>query len=103
MIHLAIYELDAALEEDFARWYEADHAPAMLSRPGWRSVRRYQCTDGQPYASIYELDDDVSTEPHIEAAPFRGGPFVARGVRTITRGPIRRSIGPAPRPPPASG
>jgi hypothetical protein len=81
MLHLAIYELDPALEADFARWYEAEHTSGILSRPGWRSMRRYQCTDGQPYASIYEVDDDVPTEPHIEAAPFRGGPFVARGLR----------------------
>jgi hypothetical protein len=97
MIHLATYEVEPALEEDYARWYEAEHVPAMLSRPGWRSLRRYRCTDGQPYASIYELDDGLPVEPHMSEAPFRGGPFVARGLRSYharTYREIRRSGSP---------
>lgn len=82
MIHLAIYEVEPALEEAFTGWYEAEHVPAMLSRTGWQSLKRYRCTDGQPYASLYELDDALPTEPHISEAPFRGGPFVARGLRS---------------------
>jgi hypothetical protein len=82
VIHLSVYEVEPALEEPFARWYEAEHVPAMLSRPGWRSLRRYRCTEGQPHASIYELDDDLPVEPHISEAPFRHGPFVARGLRS---------------------
>ena len=82
MIHLAIYEVDPALEDAFSRWYETEHVPVMLSRPGWRSARRYRCTDGQPYASLYELDDELPVEPHISEAPFRAGPFVARGLRS---------------------
>lgn len=82
MIHLAIYEVEPALGDAFFAWYEAEHVPAMLSRPGWRSARRYRCTDGQPYASIYELDDELPVEPHLSAAPFRSGPFTARGLRS---------------------
>jgi hypothetical protein len=82
MIHLAMYEVEAGVEGDFACWYETEHVPAMLSRPGWNAMRRYRCTDGQPYASIYELDDDLQSEPHISEAPFRSGPFVARGLRS---------------------
>jgi hypothetical protein len=77
-----MYELEPDLEDAFSRWYEAEHIPRILSRPGWRGVRRYRCTDGQPHASIYELDDELPIKPHISEAPFRRGPFVARGLRS---------------------
>lgn len=97
MIHLAVYEVEPAVEQAFVDWYECEHAPAMLSQPGWQSLRQYRCSDGQPYASIYEVDDELPVEPHVSAAPFRGGPFVARGLRSYharTWREIRRSGNP---------
>ena len=65
MIHVAIFEVESAVEQDFKQWYEEEHVPKMLERPGWWRMRRYQCTDGAPYASLYELDDDVPLQPFI--------------------------------------
>jgi hypothetical protein len=81
VIHLSIYDLEAEREREFGAWYEREHARAMLAREGWRRLRRYRCTDGQPFASLYDLDDGVATEPHLSAAPFRSDRFAARGVR----------------------
>jgi hypothetical protein len=81
LIHLAVFDLDADAEERFTSWYEAEHVPRMLARPGWRRMLRYRCTDGAPLLSLYELDDDVAVVPHISEAPFRSGQFAARGIR----------------------
>ena len=81
VIHLALYTLDAHREDEFTAWHVQEHVPAMLARHGWQRVLHYRCTDGQPFLSIYELDDDVPTDPHISAAPFRTDLFAARGLR----------------------
>jgi hypothetical protein len=81
MIHLAIYTVEYDREDEFGSWYETEHAPSMLGRPGWTRLRRYRCSDGQPLISLYDLDDDTPTEPLISAAPFRSNRFAARGVR----------------------
>jgi hypothetical protein len=81
LIHLALYTVESDLEEEFGTWYETEHAPEVLRRAGWRRMWRYQCVDGQPFASLYELDDDLPTEPHLSAAPFRSNRFAARGLR----------------------
>jgi hypothetical protein len=81
VIHLAMFELEPAREEEFGAWYEAEHVPAMLQRPGWRRLRRYRCTDGQPLVSLYDLDDGVALDPPLSEAPFRSGRFAARGIR----------------------
>lgn len=81
MIHLALFDVESELENAFLRWYEAEHAPSILSRPGWRRLSHYRCLDGHPFLSLYELDDDLPLQPSLSAAPFRHGPFTARGVR----------------------
>jgi hypothetical protein len=81
VIHLARFELEAAREAEFGDWYETEHAPAMLARPGWRRLRRYLCTDGRPHLSLYDLDDDVALTPSVSEAPFRADRFAARGIR----------------------
>lgn len=81
MIHLASFDLVANVEDEFTHWYETEHVPCMLSRPGWLRMRRYRCTDGSPLLSLYELDDDVPLMPRVSEAPFRDGPFKAQGIR----------------------
>ena len=81
MIHLALFELEADAEQEFDRWYEREHVPRTLERPGWLRMRRYRCTDGRPLLSLYDLDDALPTEPHLSEAPFRSGRFEARGIR----------------------
>jgi hypothetical protein len=81
MIHLAIFDLESEREREFGQWYEAEHVQAMLARDGWRRLRRYRCSDGQPFVSIYDIDDDVPTQPLLSEAPFRSDRFAARGIR----------------------
>lgn len=81
LIHVALYDLEPELEHGFGRWYQSEHVPHMLERPGWVHMWRYRCTDGQPYVSIYELEQTVPTELHISEAPFRSDRFAARGLR----------------------
>jgi hypothetical protein len=76
-----MYDLEQERLADFGHWYETKHVPLMLERRGWRRMRRYQCKDGQPFVSLYELDDDVPVDLPISEAPFRSGRFAARGLR----------------------
>jgi hypothetical protein len=82
LIHLAVFELEADAEAAFDRWYEGEHVPRMLERPGWQRMRRYRCTDGQPLIAIYDVDDALPVEPRLSEAPFRGDRFATRGIRS---------------------
>lgn len=81
MIHLARFELEANRETDFGVWYETEHVPAMLARPGWHRMRRYLSTDGRLHMSLYDIDDQEAGGLHISEAPFRSDRFAARGIR----------------------
>lgn len=81
MIHLAIYDLETSQVDEFTHWHEAEHVPATLARPGWTRMRTYRCTDGQPFVSVYDVDDDLATDPGLSAAPYRSDRFAARGIR----------------------
>lgn len=82
MIHWAALDLEDGCEPEFWRWYEGEHVPKMLERPGWRRIRRYECIGAAPrFVSVYDLDDDVATDGWISEAPYREGPFVSRGIR----------------------
>jgi hypothetical protein len=81
MIHTACLDVEAAHERDFGRWYEEEHVPSVLTRPGWQRMRRYECMDGQPrYVSIYDLDPAV-VEGSLSEAPYRSCRFARRGIR----------------------
>jgi len=81
VIHLAMFDLEARAEEEFNSWYESEHVPSVLERPGWLRMARYRCTDGAPLLSLYDLDDNVEVTPHLSEAPFRSDRFSARGIR----------------------
>jgi hypothetical protein len=85
VIHLSLFDIESAVVEEFTAWYESEHVPRMLERPGWMRMCRYRCTDGAPFLSLYELEPDVPLVPPLTAAPFRsGGTFAARGLRNYT-------------------
>lgn len=84
MIHLALFDIDAALDEEFMRWYETEHVPRMLERPGWTRMCCYRCTDGAPLLSLYDLDPNFRLVPRLSEAPFRTGAFAARGLRNYS-------------------
>jgi hypothetical protein len=81
LIHLALFDLEPEMEEEFTAWYEGEHIPRMLARSGWKRARRYRCSDGSPLLSLYELDDEIANVAHISEAPFRSARFASRGLR----------------------
>jgi hypothetical protein len=82
MILCASLDLEDGYEDEFWAWHETEHVPRVLARPGWRRMRRYECLDAGPrHFLIYDLDDGIATEPPLSEAPFRGGPYVSRGIR----------------------
>ena len=55
-LHIVRVDVEAAVEEEFNRWYVESHIPALLACPGWLSARRYTVDDGGPrYAAVYEI------------------------------------------------
>jgi hypothetical protein len=85
VIHLALFDIEAGRADEFRAWYESEHIPAMLERPGWRRMCGYRCTDGAPLLSLYEVEPDIPLTPRLSEAPFRfSGTFAARGLRNYT-------------------
>jgi hypothetical protein len=57
--------VDPAHEDEFNRWYHAEHIPDVLRRfPQITNVRRYRATDGQEprYLVVYEYDVENEAE-----------------------------------------
>jgi hypothetical protein len=52
---------DASIVDDFHRWYEEEHIPALVSCDGVFGARRFACTapeaDGYEFIAIYQLAD----------------------------------------------
>jgi hypothetical protein len=62
----------AGAEDDLAAWYTDEHVPMLLAVPGWRRIRRFRLTGGDPgldFLSIHEIDGlDVLTQSEYKAA-----------------------------------
>ena len=52
---------DASIVDDFHRWYEEEHIPALVACDGVFGARRFVCTtpdeDGYEFIAIYQLAD----------------------------------------------
>jgi hypothetical protein len=52
---------DASIVDDFHRWYEEEHIPALVACEGVFGARRFACTapadDGYEFIAIYQLAD----------------------------------------------
>jgi hypothetical protein len=62
-------DVEAAVEEEFNRWYNQQHVPEVLECPGWLWGARYQATDGEPrYLAIYGMEDEGAMwTPELQA------------------------------------
>jgi hypothetical protein len=53
---------DDSIVDDFHRWYEEEHIPALVACDGVLSARRFACdtpeADGYEFVAIYQLADD---------------------------------------------
>ena len=55
-LHIVRVDVDPEVEDEFNRWYDTVHIPALLACPGWLSARRYVVLDGGPkYLAAYEV------------------------------------------------
>ena len=71
LIHVAALDVQAGYGEEFDRWYDREHLPSILSRPGWLAAHRYECLEGEPrHLTIFDLDisaaelaDGISSSP----------------------------------------
>jgi hypothetical protein len=53
-----VMTIDAANEEEFNEWYDAEHMPRLSDVDGALACRRFKAIDGTPrYAAIYHLRD----------------------------------------------
>jgi hypothetical protein len=93
LIHTASFDIAAGHQDAFDGWYEAEHVPAMLARPGWERAWRYVCLDGEPHdLVIYDLADAALDAPGtLSEAPFRTYPedhrirdYLGRTLRQIS-------------------
>jgi hypothetical protein len=59
------------MEAEFDEWYNAEHIPELLARPGFLAASRYECLDGEPaFLALYDLD-----RPDVRVDGF--GPMTA--------------------------
>lgn len=55
-LHIVRVDVDPEVDDEFNRWYDTVHIPALLACPGWLSARRYVVIDGGPkYLAMYEV------------------------------------------------
>ena len=68
---LVMIDIDPAYEEDFNRWYDEEHIPALSAVPGTLLARRFRATDTskQWHLALYHLEspDVVATEAWAKA------------------------------------
>ncbi len=91
-------EVDAAIEDEWNRWYDQEHLPAALACPGVLAGRRYlsrgpvvrvdrgqrNVAETRIYTTIYELASLQAVEtPEFRA--MRGWYRFAGGVRSQTK------------------
>jgi hypothetical protein len=91
-------QVDADIEDEWNRWYDAEHLPAALACPGVLAGRRYvsrgpvvgvdrgqrDAAETRIYTTIYELASPQAVEtPEFRA--MRGWYRFAGGVRSQTK------------------
>ncbi len=59
LVNIVTVDIEGQYADSFNRWYNDVHVPEILSCPGWRGNRRYECIGGEPrFLAIYDLDDE---------------------------------------------
>lgn len=80
LIHVAGLDIEVD-EGQFERWYRNTYLPEVLSRPGWRQARCFECLKGEPrLLTIFDLDAGRIGD-RINVAPFHYGIAERRGIR----------------------
>ena len=73
---------DASIVDDFHRWYEEEHIPALVACDGVFGARRFACTtpeaDGYEFVAIYQLADISVVQSGAVAEAGKPTPWRAR-------------------------
>jgi len=60
--------VNPAHEEEYNRWYDAEHIPILMRNDGWLGARRYRCESPvAEYLTIYEVASDRVLSPQARA------------------------------------
>lgn len=74
---MAWTDVDAANEQAFNAWYDAEHMPRLLAIPGFLSGGRYVAVKGGPrYLAMYELEDHnvLRSAAFLDAVRYQPSP-----------------------------
>lgn len=76
VVYLATSDVEPLWDEEFGRWCDEEHRPALLRVPGYLVAQRYVALDGPPkHLTLYEIDsiDAYRSEAHDRAVdtPWR--------------------------------
>lgn len=93
--------------EEFNRWYDEEHVPPRILRPGWLTARRYVAVDApDAYLALYDLADlALLDEPSYQKLRSERSPRERRVIGalvTFDRRVYRPTHQPAPDAPPVS-
>lgn len=65
---LVMADVDAAVEEEFHRWYEEEHLAERMAVPGFLTARRFRALGGTPkWLALYDLESPEV----LQSAPYR--------------------------------
>jgi hypothetical protein len=80
---MVLMQPPAALEEEFAAWYDTEHVPERAVLPGFKTALRYVTLSGYPrYMAIYDLDSTaVLDSPGYQAV---SGPNFSPWTKRVT-------------------
>jgi hypothetical protein len=93
LIHTACFDIASDHQDAFDRWYEDEHVPEVLARPGWERAHRYVCLDGGPRdLVVYDLGEEALDPAGTPSeAAFRSYPedhrirnYLSRTLRRIS-------------------
>jgi antibiotic biosynthesis monooxygenase (ABM) superfamily enzyme len=57
MVYVVTTEVEPEWEDEFNRWYDEEHVPALMSVPGYLSGSRYMAVEGAPkYMAFWEIE-----------------------------------------------
>ena len=70
-------DVKAEGEEEFNRWYNEEHLPAVMACPGFLAAARYRASVGEPrYMAVYELATEAALEtPEMQSVRGWGEMF----------------------------
>ncbi|MGI9557716.1 MAG: hypothetical protein ACR2N5_07230 [Solirubrobacterales bacterium] len=89
LIHVVGLDVQLGIEDEFIRWYDTEHLPTLLKRPGWSGARRYECLEGEPRClTIFTVGEEALSE-RMSATPF-GDPAFGNQVRDYAARTWRR-------------